>query len=111
MLIKTKQNRKCKIPHTILERQTLCLAHTGIANKKWQSKTNDLEVAKEKTEHFLSVLSKGKFFKFYLNLCFISMYSTLNTLSEHSYFYKSKNITSYTSAACSQNRRKSSIYP
>ena len=29
-------------------------------------------------------------------LCFISMYSVLNTLSEYTYFYISKNITSYT---------------
>ena len=27
---------------------------------------------------------------------FISVYSVLNTLSEYTYFYKSKNITSYT---------------
>ena len=30
------------------------------------------------------------------HLCFISMYSVLNRLSEYTYFYKSKNITSYT---------------
>ena len=32
----------------------------------------------------------------FLYLCFISMYSVLNTLSEYIYFYISKNITSYT---------------
>ena len=30
------------------------------------------------------------------NICFISMYSVLNTLSEYTYFYISKNMTSYT---------------
>ena len=34
--------------------------------------------------------------KLFQNLCFISMYSVLNTLSEYTYFYISKNITSYT---------------
>ena len=29
-------------------------------------------------------------------MCFISVYSVLNTLSEYTYFYISKNITSYT---------------
>ena len=32
----------------------------------------------------------------FLHLCFISMYSVLKTLSEFKYFYKSKNIASYT---------------
>ena len=40
------------------------------------------------------------FIMFYINtyclLCFISMYSVLNTPSEYTYFYKSQNITSYT---------------
>ena len=34
--------------------------------------------------------------KFFKDLCFISMYSVLNTLSDDTYFYISKNITSYT---------------
>ena len=34
------------------------------------------------------------------DLCFISMYSVLNTLSEYTYFYMLKNVTSYTFAAC-----------
>ena len=34
------------------------------------------------------------------DLCFISMYSVFNTLSEYTYFYISKNITSYTFVAC-----------
>ena len=38
------------------------------------------------------------------------MYSVLNTLSEYTYFYISKNITSYTFVACFKNRRKPSVY-
>ena len=34
--------------------------------------------------------------KFFQHLCFILMYSVLNTRSEYTYFYISKNITSYT---------------
>ena len=33
---------------------------------------------------------------FFLHLSFVSMYSVLNTLSEYTYLYISKNITSYT---------------
>ena len=36
----------------------------------------------------------------FCDLCFISMYSALNTLSEYTYFSISKNITSYTFVAC-----------
>ena len=47
---------------------------------------------KKKEGFFVSfLLSKGNFFK----ICFISMYSVLNTLSEYTHFYISKNITSY----------------
>ena len=38
--------------------------------------------------------------EFFKDLCFISMDCVLNTLSECTYFYISKNITSYTFAAC-----------
>ena len=34
------------------------------------------------------------------------MYSVLDTLSEYTYFYLSKNITSYTFVACFENRWK-----
>ena len=34
--------------------------------------------------------------KFFERLCFISMYNVLNTLSEYTYLYTQKNITSYT---------------
>ena len=38
--------------------------------------------------------------EFFKDLCFISMYSVLNTFSEYTYFYKTRNITSYTLVAC-----------
>ena len=44
-------------------------------------------------------------FVFYLK----SMYKVLNTISQCTYFYKSKNITSYTFVACFWNRRKPSV--
>ena len=48
-----------------------------------------LELAKEKRGIFCTVY-------FVHSLCFISMYSVLNTLSEYTCFYISKNFTSYT---------------
>ena len=39
-------------------------------------------------------------FKLFQHLCFVTMYTVLNTLSEHTYFYISKNIFSYTFFAC-----------
>ena len=52
-----------------------------------------MELAKRKESIFCTVyFVRRKFFK---NLWFISMHSVLNTLSEYTYFYKSKNITSY----------------
>ena len=47
----------------------------------------------------------------YFCSCFLSMYSVLNTLSEHTYFNPSKNITLYTVLLVSSNRRKPSVYP
>ena len=56
--------------------------------------------------HF--VLSEGNFLK----ICFISciVHSVLNTLSEYTYLYISKTITSYTSVACFYNPWKLSVY-
>ena len=42
-------------------------------------------------------LSEGNFF--FQHLCFISMYSVLNTLSKYTYFYISKNVISKSSKA------------
>ena len=56
-----------------------------------ESKTDELELATEK--FFCTVYFVWR--KFFKHLCFISMYSILNTLSEYTYFSISKNITSY----------------
>ena len=42
-------------------------------------------------------------------MCFISMYTVLNTLSEYTYFYISKSITSYTFVACFYDLWKPSV--
>ena len=49
--------------------------------------------------------------EFFKDLCFISMYSVLNTLSEYTYLYILKTITSYAFVAYFQNRRKPSVCP
>ena len=69
--IKTKRNRKWKIPHTVLERWTLCLSSYN--NRKFKVKQCDeLELAKEKRGHFLYCwfCPKGMLlsFVFYLNV-------------------------------------------
>ena len=79
-LIKTKRNRKWKIPHSFRERNlVLC---------RWSSR-------KKKRGHFCTVYFVRK--NFFKHLCFISIYSVLNTLSKYTYFYISENNTSYTS--------------
>ena len=49
---------------------------------------------RKKERIFCTVYSVRR--KFFQDICFISMYTVLNTLSKHTYFYISKNITSYT---------------
>ena len=49
---------------------------------------------KEKEDNFCTVYFFRR--KFFLHLCFISVYSVLNKISEYTYFHISKNITSYT---------------
>ena len=57
-----------------------------------------MKLAKEKRAFFMPrLLSKGNFFNI---LCFITMESVLNALSEYTYFYILKNITSFTFVAC-----------
>ena len=68
---KNETRSKMKIPQTVLERRTLCFS--SYKNRKLKSKL--LELAR-------------KFF-----LTFVSV---LNTLSDYTYFYISKKITSYT---------------
>ena len=54
------------------------------------------------------ILSQGIFF---WNLCFVSMYTVLNALSEYKHFYISKNIISYTIFLVVKICRKPSVYP
>ena len=65
--------------------------------QKWQIKSTTVmswSLPKKKEGIFCTVFFFRR--KFFQQLCFISMYSVLNTLSEYTYFYISKNITSYT---------------
>ena len=51
------------------------------------------KLAEETRGHFWTIYFVRR--TFFLHLCFISMYSLLNTLSEYTYIYTSKTITSY----------------
>ena len=73
-LIKTKRNRKWKIPHTVLERRALCF--NPCKNRKLIVKLWWVRARKRKKRAFL--------------------YRLFWILSEYTYFYISKNITSYT---------------
>ena len=86
-LIKTKQNRKWLTRHTVLERQTF--PFNSYKNRKLEVKLSWVGARIFCTVYFV----RRKFFQ---HLCFISVHSVLNTLLEHTYFYISKNMTSYT---------------
>ena len=89
---KKKQNRKWEIPHTALERRTVyfCLyKNRKLKVKLWWAGARE---SKKRAFFVPFILSEGNFF----NICFNSVYSVLNTLSEFTYFYISKNINSYT---------------
>ena len=64
----------------------------------WHGLAMELELTKEKRELFSYFLffPKEIFSKFIIYL----VYSVLNALSEYTYFYKSKKITSYNFVAC-----------
>ena len=61
--------------------------------KQWWVETREI---KRRTFLVPLIFSGGNFFK----ICFFSLYCALNTLSEYTYFYLSKNITLYTFVAC-----------
>ena len=93
--LKTKRNRKWKIPQTLLERRTLCFSwykNRELKVKLW------LVGARERKEECIfcnDYYLRGDFFKhffFYLNV-----YSVLNKFSIYIFLYISKNITLYTS--------------
>ena len=79
-LIKTRRDRKREIPNTVLEKRTLCFS--SYKNRRLSSW--------KKRWHFIYRLFCPKEIFF---LTFV--YGILNTLLEYTYFYKSKNITSY----------------
>ena len=83
---------KWKTPNTILERQTLCFS--PYKNCKLKVNWRWLGARKRKKRAFFCTVYvvERNFFK---HSSFISMYNVLNTLSEYTYFYISKNITSY----------------
>ena len=74
-MIKTKRNRKWKIPHTVLERRTLFFSSSK--NRKLNAKL--WWVGARERRIFLHRLFVQKEF---FNVCFISMYSVLNKLSK-----------------------------
>ena len=82
-----KRNRKWKIPHTVLERRTLCFSlykNCKLKIKLWWVGARE----RKKRSFFVPFISfEGNFLQ---DLCFISMYSVLNTHSEYTYFYISK---------------------
>ena len=86
-----KQNLKWKIPHTVFERRILCFS--SYENRKSKVKLWWVGASERKKRAFFVAFN---LFTVSRLLCFISMYSVLNTLSEYTYFYISKNITSYT---------------
>ena len=80
-----------KIPHTVLERRTLCFSlyknhKLKIAVMSWSSQKK-----KEGIFSTVYILSERNFFR----MCFFSMYSVLNTLSK--YISHIKNYISKTS--------------
>ena len=58
-----------------------------------QKKTKNKNKNKKNDGIFCTVYFVRRYF---FNICFISIYRALNTLSEYKYFYISKNITLYT---------------
>ena len=85
--------------HTLLQRSALCFS--SYKNCKLKVKLWWVGAAKKKWNFCNVCFVRRNFFK---DLCFISMYGVLNTLSEYIHFYIWRNITSYTFVACFQNR-------
>ena len=82
-----KRNPKWKIPHTALERQTLCFSsykNSKLKVKLWWVGSRD---RRKRSFFVLFILSKGNFF----NICFISMYSVLNRLQNRYVFRYKRN--------------------
>ena len=65
-----------------------------IQESQIKSKTDDLELAKEKRGHFLCRLLCPKRVFFLRFVFYFNVYSVLNTFSKYTYFHISENITS-----------------
>ena len=88
-------NQKWKISHAILEGWTMCFSsykNCELKVKLWWVGARERKMS---AVFVTFILPEGNFF----NICFISMYSVLNKLSEYIYFYISKDITLYTVTA------------
>ena len=95
--IKPKRNRKWKIPHTVLERRTLSFS----SHKNCKLKVKLWWVgAHERKKRAFCIVFFFVWRELFYDCCFISMYSVLIALSEYTYFYILKKITSYTFAVC-----------
>ena len=84
-----KNKAESKIPHTLLERRTLCFP--SYKNHELSAKLCWVGALERKKSAFFKtfILPDGLFF----NICFfISMYSVLNKPSEYVYFYVSKTL-------------------
>ena len=83
--IEMERNRKWKMPHTVFERRTSCFS--SYKNRKLKVNLWQVGVRERKKRVFFVpfILSEDNFFK---DLCFMSVYSVMNTLSEYTYISK-----------------------
>ena len=98
-----KNKRKSKMENAIRGSERWTLWFSSNKNRKLKIKLwwVGARERKKRASFVPFILSEGNFF----NIC------VLNTLSEYTYYYISKNITLYTFFACFQNRRKPSLCP
>ena len=87
--MKTKRNRKWKISHTVSEGWPLCFSSHKNCKLKVKLRWVGARDRNNSTFFVPFILSEWNFFS---HLCLISMYSLLNTLSEHTYFQISKTL-------------------
>ena len=92
-----KQNLKWKIPHTVFERRILCFS--SYKNRKSKVKLWWVGASERKKRAFFVGFNLFTVSRF---LCFMSMYSVLNTLSEYTTFLHFFN--------CFENCWKLSLY-
>ena len=83
-MTKTRRNRKWKILHTVFERRTLCFRSRK--NRRSKVKLWWVGTRERKTRAFFCAVYF--FRRKRLCVCFISVYSVLNTLSEYTFTYQ-----------------------